>query len=140
MNQVTIFGNLGAAPESRQTASGLAVTNLSVATNERVKQQGEWTDHTEWHRVTVFGKQAEVCNQYLAKGSKVLVTGKLRTRKFTDKQGQERWSTEILADSVEFGSRANSNMPAQSRPPAGQQPVPAPAPASSAWPEDEIPF
>ena len=89
-NHVMIFGNLGAAPDTRQTASGLAVTNLSVATNERVKQQGEWTDHTEWHRVTVFGKQAEVCNQFLAKGSKVLVTGKLRTRKFTDKQGHLR--------------------------------------------------
>ena len=140
MNIVTLFGNLGANPEVRTTASGITVANLSVATNERVKQQGEWTDHTEWHRVTVFGKQAEVCAQFLAKGSKVLVDGKLRTRKFTDKQGQERWSTEILADSVEFGSRANSNMPAQSRPPAGQQPVPVPAPASSGWPDDELPF
>jgi len=137
-NHVMIFGNLGAAPDTRQTASGLAVTNLSVATNERVKQQGEWTDHTEWHRVTVFGKQAEVCNQFLAKGSKVLVTGKLRTRKFTDKQGQERWSTEILADSVEFGSRANGNM--GSAPPPSNSPAPAAPAPSSAWPEDEIPF
>ena len=137
-NHVMIFGNLGAAPDTRQTASGLAVTNLSVATNERVKQQGEWTDHTEWHRVTVFGKQAEVCNQFLAKGSKVLVTGKLRTRKFTDKQGQERWSTEILADSVEFGSRANSNM--GNAPQPSNSPAPAAPAPSSAWPEDEIPF
>ena len=134
-NHVMIFGNLGAAPDTRQTASGLAVTNLSVATNERVKQQGEWTDHTEWHRVTVFGKQAEVCNQFLAKGSKVLVTGKLRTRKFTDKQGQDRWSTEILADSVEFGSRADANQARPTPPPAATGPAPAPA-----FAEDDIPF
>ena len=139
MNLVVISGNLGAAPEVRATGSGLTVANLSVATNERVKQQGEWTDHTEWHRVTVFGKQAEVCQQFLAKGSKVTIQGKLRTRKFTDKQGQDRWSTEILADSVEFGSRANSNQP-----PAPSSSAPGPAPVSSppanTWQDDEIPF
>ena len=135
MNLVVISGNLGAAPEVRATANGLTVANLSVATNERVKTGGEWGDHTEWHRVTVFGKQAEVCAQFLAKGSKVTVQGKLRTRKFTDKHGQDRWSTEILADSVEFGSRADANQARPTPPPAATGPAPAPA-----FAEDDIPF
>jgi single-strand DNA-binding protein len=133
MNVVIISGNLGANPEVRQTASGLAVANLSVATNERVKQDGEWADHTEWHRITVFGKQAEVCGKFLAKGSKVTVQGKLRTRKFTDKNGQDKWTTEILADSVEFMSQAQTSSP----------PAPMPAAAVTGTPrftEDEIPF
>ena len=133
MNVVIVSGNLGANPEVRATASGLAVANLSVATNERVKQDGEWADHTEWHRITVFGKQAEVCGKFLAKGSKVTVQGKLRTRKFTDKNGQDKWTTEILADSVEFMSQAQTS----------SEPAPMPA-AVVAQPEavkeDEIPF
>jgi len=133
MNVVIVSGNLGANPEVRATASGLAVANLSVATNERVKQDGEWADHTEWHRITVFGKQAEVCGKFLAKGSKVTVQGKLRTRKFTDKNGQDKWTTEILADSVEFMSQAQTSS------------APAPMPAAvvaqpEAVKEDEIPF
>tara|TARA_R110001583_G_scaffold41780_5_gene132902 strand:+ start:874 stop:1269 length:396 start_codon:yes stop_codon:yes gene_type:complete len=131
MNTVIISGNLGAAPDIRQTASGLAVANLSIATNERVKQNGEWADHTEWHRVTVFGKQAEVCGKFLAKGSKVAVQGKLRTRKFVDKNGQEKWTTEILADNVEFMSQAQTNN--SSAPP--MQP-----PTSQPFQDDEIPF
>tara|TARA_R110000824_G_scaffold101193_1_gene240380 strand:- start:1271 stop:1657 length:387 start_codon:yes stop_codon:yes gene_type:complete len=109
MNRVIITGNLGVAPEVRPTKSGTTVCNLSVATNERVKQNGEWVDHTEWHRIVVFGGQAESCGKYLAKGSKVAVEGKLRTRTYTDKQGTERRSTEVLADRVEFMSRANQS-------------------------------
>lgn len=132
MNTVTIFGNLGADPEIRNTANGLVVANLSLATNERKKENGEWVDHTEWHRVTVFGKQAEVCGKFLTKGSKVLVQGKLRTRKFQDKNGQDRWSTEILADSVEFGGKPTNTTSTNTMPPA----------PSSAGPyqDDEIPF
>ena len=132
-NLVIITGNLGAAPEVRATASGTTVANLSVATNDRVKQNGEWADHTEWHRITVFGKQAEVCQQFLSKGSKVMVQGKLRTRKFTDKTGQDRWSTEILADSVEFMSKPQA--PATAAPPPGAQSQPAPQ-----FRDDDIPF
>tara|TARA_R110002020_G_scaffold57660_3_gene158631 strand:- start:478 stop:879 length:402 start_codon:yes stop_codon:yes gene_type:complete len=133
MNIVVIHGNLGANPEKRATASGLSVANLSVATNERVKQGDEWVDHTEWHRVTVFGNQADLCEKYLTKGSKVVINGKLRTRKFTDKNGVEKYSTEILADRVEFASRANSQ-PAQQA--AG---VPA-FNGNSVYQDDEIPF
>ncbi len=133
MNIVVIHGNLGDNPKKRATASGLSVANLSVATNERVKQGDEWVDHTEWHRVTVFGNQADLCEKYLTKGSKVVINGKLRTRKFTDKNGVEKYSTEILADRVEFASRANSQ-PAQ--PAAG---VPA-FNGNSVYQDDEIPF
>ena len=73
MNKVFISGNLGSNPEPKQTKSGIAVTNLSVATNERTKVDGEWTDHTEWHQVTVFGGQATNCAKWLTNGSKVLV-------------------------------------------------------------------
>jgi single-strand DNA-binding protein len=129
MNKVFISGNLGSQPEAKQTKSGMAVTNLSVATNERTKKaDGEWTDHTEWHQVTVFGGQATNCANWLTKGSKVLVEGKLRTRKWTDANGNERKTTEIVADRVEFMSKPvklNNGGP--------------PAP-SSQWPEDEIPF
>jgi single-strand DNA-binding protein len=86
----------------------MSVCNLSVATNERVKQGEEWVDHTEWHRVVVFGKQAESCAKYLAKGSKVAVRGKVRSRKWTDAQNIERTSTEILADNVEFMTKLPS--------------------------------
>jgi len=109
MNRVIITGNLGADPTLRQTAGGTAVANLSVATNERVKSGTEWVDHTEWHNIVVFGGQATSCAKFLAKGSKVAVEGKLRTRAFTDRNGQERKSTEVLADRVEFMSKAKSS-------------------------------
>jgi single-strand DNA-binding protein len=109
MNRVIITGNLGSDPTLRATSSGLAVANISVATNERVKQDGEWVDHTEWHNIVVFGGQADSCGKFLAKGSKVAVEGKLRTRAFTDRNGNERKSTEIVADRVEFMTKAQSS-------------------------------
>lgn len=109
MNRVIITGNLGADPELRQTASGMAVANLSVATNERIKKGDTWADHTEWHRVVVFGSQAFNCDKFLSKGSKVAVEGKLRTRDYKDRNGQDRRSTEILADRVEFMDRKSNN-------------------------------
>ena len=109
MNRVIITGNLGSDPTLRATGSGLAVANISVATNERVKQDGEWVDHTEWHNIVVFGGQADSCGKFLAKGSKVAVEGKLRTRAFTDRNGNERKSTEIVADRVEFMPKAQSS-------------------------------
>lgn len=109
MNRVIITGNLGSDPTLRATSSGLPVANISVATNERVKQDGEWVDHTEWHNIVVFGGQADSCGKFLAKGSKVAVEGKLRTRAFTDRNGHERKSTEIVADRVEFMTKAQSS-------------------------------
>ena len=118
MNITIISGNLGSNPTLRQTASGLAVVNLNVATNERAKQDGEYAAHTEWHNVTVFGKQAEICGKSLTKGAKVTVKGKLRTRKWTDKDGIDRWNTEIIADSVEFARQAQAPRPPEPMPAA----------------------
>lgn len=129
MNTTILFGNLGANPELRHSKSGTPVCNLSLATNERNKVDGEWVDHTEWHNIVVFGRQGEVCAQNLSKGSRVLVEGKIRKRTYTDKNGIERKSLEIIADRVEFGSR-----------PAAKSGTP-PAPAGNQWQNDDgIPF
>ena len=119
MNRVIITGNLGQAPEVRKANSGLSIANLRIATNERVKDGDEWKDHTEWHSVVVFGKQAENCEKYLDKGSKVAVEGKIRTRQWEDKEGNQRRSTEIVADRVEFMTRPDNGGGA-SRPAAQQ--------------------
>ena len=105
MNKAIIYGNLGQDPESRTTASGTVVCNLRVAVNERVKRGDNWEDHVEWFSVAVFGRTAENCTQYLRKGSKVLIEGKIRTRKWQDKEGNDRWSTEIIGDRVTFGGK-----------------------------------
>lgn len=102
LNKVQIIGNLGADPDTRTTQSGNSVANLRVATNERVKRGDSWEDHTEWHTVACFGRTAENVSRYLRKGSKVYVEGKLRTRKWTDRDGNDRYSTEIIADDIKF--------------------------------------
>ena len=103
VNKAIILGNLGRDPEVRQTASGKAVTTLRVATNESwVDQSGERQERTEWHSIVVWGRQAENCAQYLRKGRTVYVEGRLQTRKWQDKEGGDRYSTEIVADRVQF--------------------------------------
>ena len=103
LNKVMLIGNLSQKPELRQTNSNLAVTRLSVATTERRKGgDGNWANHTEWHNVTVFGKQAENCVQFLDKGRQVYVEGRLSTRKWQDKDGNDRKTTEVIASDVRF--------------------------------------
>ena len=103
LNKVMLIGNLGKDPEVKYTQSQLAVANLTVATTEKKKNQdGQWAEQTEWHTVVTFGKTAENCGQYLTKGKKVYVEGSLRTRKWQDKNGQDRYTTEILAQTVQF--------------------------------------
>jgi single-strand DNA-binding protein len=104
LNKVMVLGNLGRDPELRHTPSGRAVCTLNVATTEtwNDQQSGERQERTEWHRIVVWGRQAENCAQYLKKGRQVFVEGKLQTRKWQDKEGQDRWSTEIQADRVQF--------------------------------------
>ena len=103
LNKVMLIGNLGQKPELRQTNSNLAVTRLSVATTERRKgADGNWANHTEWHNVTVFGKQAENCVQFLDKGRQVYVEGRMSTRKWQDKDGNDRKTTEVVANDVRF--------------------------------------
>ena len=115
VNKVILVGNLGRDPEVRYTASGDAMCNLSVATtdNWRDKATGERKEVTEWHRVSFFGKTAEVCGQYLKKGSQIYVEGSLRTRKWTDKDGQEKYTTEIRGDAMQMlGGRQGMGAPA----------------------------
>ncbi|MBP0627355.1 single-stranded DNA-binding protein [Cupriavidus sp. AcVe19-1a] len=108
VNKVILVGNLGADPETRYMPSGDAVTNLRLATTDRYKdkQSGEMKEATEWHRVSMFGKLAEIAGQYLRKGSSVYIEGRIRTRKWQDQSGQDKYSTEIVADQMQMlGSR-----------------------------------
>ena len=104
VNKVIIVGNLGGDPETRYMPSGSAVTNLTVATNEswKDKQTGEQKERTEWHKVAMFNRLAEIAAEYLRKGSQVYIEGKLRTRKWQDQSGQDRWTTEIIADEMQM--------------------------------------
>ena len=114
VNKVIVVGNLGADPETRYLPSGEAVTNIRVATTDRWKDKasGEMKEATEWHRVAFFGRLAEVAGEYLKKGSQVYVEGSLRTRKWQDKEGQDRYSTEIRGDVMQMlGSRAGAGEP-----------------------------
>ncbi|MEP7182550.1 MAG: single-stranded DNA-binding protein [Betaproteobacteria bacterium] len=103
VNKVILLGNLGRDPETRYTTGGDAVTNLNIATSEQWKDKsGEKQEKTEWHRVVLFGRQAEVAGEYLKKGRSVYIEGRLQTRKWTDKDGVEKYSTEIVADRMQL--------------------------------------
>jgi single-strand DNA-binding protein len=111
INKVILVGNLGADPETRAMPSGTTVANLRIATSEswRDKQTGEQQERTEWHRVALFGRLAEIAGEYLRKGSQVYIEGSLRTRKWQDKQGNERYSTEIIGNELQMlGGRAGA--------------------------------
>ena len=115
VNKVIVVGNLGSDPDTRYMPSGSAVTNLSIATSEswKDKQTGEQKERTEWHKVAMFGRLAEIAAEYLRKGSQVYIEGKLRTRKWQDKDGKDRWTTEIVADEMQMlGGRSGSGAPA----------------------------
>ena len=108
VNKVILIGNLGRDPETRYTADGAAVTNITIATSDRWKDKasGEMKEATEWHKVAFFGRLAEIAGEYLKKGRPVYVEGKLRTRKWQDKDGQDRYTTEVIADNMQMlGSR-----------------------------------
>ena len=115
VNKVILVGNLGADPETRYTASGDAVCNIRLATTDswKDKSSGEKREMTEWHRVVFFGKLAEIAGQYLKKGSQVYLEGRIRTRKWQDKDGQDRYTTEIEATEMQMlGSRQGMGAPA----------------------------
>jgi single-strand DNA-binding protein len=114
VNKVIIVGNLGADPETRYMPTGDSVTNIRVATTDRWKdkQSGEMKEATEWHRIAFFGKLAEIAGEYLKKGSQVYVEGRIRTRKWQDKDGQDRYSTEIVAERMQMlGARSGGGEP-----------------------------
>jgi single-strand DNA-binding protein len=148
VNKVIIVGNLGADPETRYMPSGEAVTNIRVATTEtwKDKQSGDKKEATEWHRIAFFGRLAEIAGEYLKKGSQVYVEGSLRTRKWQDKDGQDRYTTEIRADVMKMlGRREGGGDP---RPePAMESKAAEPKAAGAKKPagkfddlEDDIPF
>ena len=107
VNKVILIGNLGRDPETRYTTGGDAVTNLNIATSEVWKDKaGEKQEKTEWHRVVLFGRQAEIAGEYLKKGRSVYIEGRLQTRKYTDKDGVEKYATEVVGDRMQLlGSR-----------------------------------
>jgi single-strand DNA-binding protein len=142
VNKVIIVGNVGRDPETRYMPSGDAVTNISVATSDRYKdkQTGEMKENTEWHRIAFFGKLAEIAGQYLKKGSQVYVEGRLRTRKWTDQSGQEKYSTEIIADSMQMlGARMAGSGDAGDRPKSPES-TPSQVPGGLGAMDDDIPF
>jgi single-strand DNA-binding protein len=141
INKVIIVGNLGQDPDTRYMPSGSAVTNFTVATNESWKDKatGEQKDRTEWHKVATFNRLAEISAEYLRKGSQVYIEGKLRTRKWQDKSGNDRYTTEIIADEMQMlGGRSGGGSA-----PMGGDPGPSsapPAPSSGDDFDDDIPF
>lgn len=147
VNKVIIVGNVGRDPETRYLPSGDAVTNISVATSDRYKdkQTGEMKETTEWHRVAFFGKLAEIAGQYLKKGSQVYVEGSLRTRKWTDQSGQEKYSTEIRAETMQMlGSKMSGNSEGGDAAPRTKSADTSASPAAPAGAlgamDDDIPF
>ena len=146
INKVIIVGNLGQDPETRYMPSGSAVTNFTVATNEswKDKQTGEQKDRTEWHRVAMFNRLAEIAAEYLRKGSQIYVEGRLQTRKWQGQDGQDRWSTEIVANEMQMlGGRGGGGEYRSS--PSSSNAAPAPAMESAgSGPsddfDDDIPF
>ncbi|MGI4812491.1 MAG: single-stranded DNA-binding protein [Janthinobacterium lividum] len=111
VNKVILVGNLGADPETRYLPSGDAVTNIRLATTDRYKEKasGEMKEATEWHRIAFFGRLAEIAGEYLKKGSSVYIEGRIRTRKWQDQAGQEKYSTEIVADQMQMlGGRSGA--------------------------------
>jgi single-strand DNA-binding protein len=103
LNRADIIGNLGADPEIKYTTEGRAVCNFSIATTEYFKNSnGEKQDLTEWHRIVAFGRLAEICGEYLEKGSQVYLSGRIQTREYSGKNGERRWSTSIVAQNIQF--------------------------------------
>ncbi len=163
VNKVILVGNVGGDPETRYLPNGNAVTNITLATSEtwKDKQTGQPQEKTEWHRVVLFGKVAEIAGQYLRKGSQVYIEGKLQTRKWQDQSGQDRYTTEVVVDlggSMQLlGGRGGADAEAPAAPraqptpravaPQAAAPQPAPRPVPQAQPapnydnfDDDIPF
>jgi single-strand DNA-binding protein len=156
VNKVILVGNLGADPETRSMPSGMTVTNIRIATSESWKDKaaGAQQERTEWHSIALFGRLGEIAAEYLRKGSQVFVEGKLRTRKWQDKQGNDRFTTEIIADNMQMlggraggaggmsgGAERGAGSGAPPRDDYDQSSAPTPAPAGGKEDfDDDIPF
>jgi len=152
VNKVILIGNLGKDPEVRYTPSGAAVCNLRVATtrNWKNRETGERQEETEWHSVVLYDRQAEIAGEYLRKGRPVYIEGRLKTRKWQDKDGNDRYTTEIVAETMQLlGGREGTSGDDAGAAPARSAPAPRPAPGKPAAPksstgfddmDDDIPF
>lgn len=155
VNKVILIGNLGRDPEVRFTPSGQAVANFTIATNDSwTDKQGQKQERTEWHRIVVWGKLAELCGEYLSKGRQCFVEGRLQTREWTDKEGKKNYTTEVVAQTVQFLGGRGDGAGARPRAQNGAQDYGSPPPGMeeaggmngagggghSAPPEDDIPF
>ena len=139
VNKVILIGNLGRDPEVRHTPSGAAVANFSIATNEAWNnREGQREERTEWHRVVAFGKLAEICGQYLKKGKQVYIEGRLQTRSWDDRDGNKRYTTEVIATTMTMLGRAGEGPSDSYAPPIDEGDFSGPS--SSAPDEDDIPF
>ena len=146
INKVILVGNLGQDPEVKYMPNGNAVCNITVATSEswKDKNSGEMQERTEWHRVVFFRRLAEIAGEYLKKGSQVYLEGRLQTRKWQDQQGQDRYTTEIIADNMQMlggGGRSGGSAEfggGQSK--GGSQSAPAPASIDNGYTDEDIPF
>ena len=148
VNKVIIIGNLGADPEVRYLPSGAAVTNIRVATSDswKDKQSGETQERTEWHRIVFFNRLAEIASEYLRKGSKVYIEGSLRTNKWQDQSGSERYTTEIIANSMQMldakaggGTYSSSNNNTNNNANFASDPMPSEQEMAVEF-DDDIPF
>ncbi len=141
VNKVILVGNLGQKPEMRYTATQTAVANLSIATTEswKDKESGENRDKTEWHRVVFFGNLAEIAERYLDKGSSVYVEGKIQTRKWQDKEGKDRWTTEILGNQLTMLGSRGSNDSGSQQDSSSETPFPEDD-SGPGLSDDDIPF
>lgn len=138
INKVILVGTCGQDPDTKYTADQKAITNISIATSERWKDKttGQQQEKTEWHRIVFFNRLAEIAGEYLKKGSKVYVEGKLQTRKWQDQNGNDRYTTEIVANELQMlDSRSDNQQPQQQR-----QATPPPQQAPDSFDEDSIPF
>src|SRR5512144_359760 len=140
LNKVMLIGNLGKDPEVRYTAAGTAVASFSVATSEKFKNKnGEWEEKTEWHNVTLWARLAEIAGEYLAKGKTVYIEGRLQTRKWQDKDGRDRYTTEVVSEKMQMlsakgdGGRAGGGR-------GGREPAAAYDDPVSYNQDDDIPF
>ena len=159
VNKVILVGNLGADPETRYTANGGAITSIKVATSEswKDKQTGEQQERTEWHRVKFFGRLAEIAGEYLRKGQQVYIEGSIRTDKFTDKDGNDRYFTDIIAAEMQMlggkgggegggggmrsGGGGGGDRPSRGPSGGGDRPAPSrQAPPADDFSDDDIPF
>jgi len=140
LNKVMLIGNLGKDPEVRYTGAGTAVASFSLATSEKFKNKnGEWEERTEWHNITLWARLAQIAGEYLAKGKTVYIEGRLQTRKWQDRDGKDRYTTEIVGEKMQMlsGKGEGGGRPAAGRPESQE----APSYEEPAFnPDDDIPF